>query len=171
MKAFLEMPVCHFCLKSGILCRQCEDKLSRGEVSQLDLEIGKELLSLETRFLELKDCVFHKAVTISNLLIILVSCKRKMPRELWRKLSKIISEQRKVNVRIVEKTSSLKALLNQVISPAKVVSINTIWLPDGTWESSVKIANSDAKKLPAAPHTLEALIHSLVGENVRFTFD
>jgi transcription antitermination factor NusA-like protein len=88
---------------------------------------------------------------------------------MWRKVSRALSEERGKPVRIVEKTSSLKALLTQILSPARILSVNTVWLPDGSWESSVKVPISDLKRLPAEPGVLEALIKALTNEKVTIT--
>lgn len=162
----MEIPVCYFCLKSGILCQSCSDKLRRGEITQLDLEMAKRLLELESRFPQLKDCVFHKAVEVPGLIYVLIGCKRKVPRLVLKRISKVLSEEKGVNVRLVEKTPSLKAFISQILSPARITSVNTIWLPDGTWESSVKIVPSDVKRLPAEPKVLEDIIRSLINEKV-----
>lgn len=165
----MDIPVCYFCLKSGFLCQSCSDKLRRGEITQLDLEVAKSLLELEPRFPQLKDCVFYKAVEVPGLVYVLVSCRRKIPRMVWRRVSRALSDDRGKPVRIVEKAPSLKAFLTQVLSPARITSVNTIWLPDGSWESSVKIPAADFKRLPAEPKVLEALIKDLINERVSIT--
>ncbi len=165
----LDIPVCYFCLKSGFLCQSCSDKLKRGEITQLDLEVARSLLDLEVRFPQLKDCTFYKAVEVPGLIFIMVGCRRRIPRVIWRKISKALSDEKKMAVRIIEKTPSLKAFLTQILSPARISSINTIWLPDGTWESNVKISPGDLRKLPAEPKILEALIKDLINEKVTIT--
>ena len=37
------LPVCDVCLKSGMLCQGCENKLKSGEITQMDLDIAKIL--------------------------------------------------------------------------------------------------------------------------------
>lgn len=165
----MEAPICHFCLKSGFLCQSCSGKLRRGEITQLDLEMARSLLGLESKFPQLKACTFHRAVEGPGLIYVLVAHRGRAPRAMWRKVSRALSEERGKPVRIVEKTSSLKALLTQILSPARILSVNTVWLPDGSWESSVKVPISDLKRLPAEPGVLEALIKALTNEKVTIT--
>jgi len=143
--------------------------LKRGEVTQLDLEVAKSLLELESKFPQLKDCAFHRAVEVPGLLYVLVACRKKIPRTVWRKVSRALSEERGKPVRIVEKAPSLKAFLTQVLSPARIASVNTVWLPDGSWESNVKVPANDFRRLPAEPKVLEALIKDLINEKVTIT--
>lgn len=37
------LPICDVCLKSGILCQGCENKLKTGEVTQTEVDIAKVL--------------------------------------------------------------------------------------------------------------------------------
>lgn len=162
----MQFPVCTFCLKSGLLCKTCDEKLKKGEITELDIEIAKWFLNNEGKYPQLKDCTFHKAVQRDNLLVVLIGCKNRGLTALWRKIGKSLSEERGVSVRIVEKTSSLREFLSQLLFPAKVISLNTIWLPDGSCENTVKVASEDLKKLPADVKVLEETIRELIGEIV-----
>jgi len=58
--------VCHFCLKSGILCSKCQAKLRLGEVTKTDLEIGRLLMSLEDTYPPLQDIYFYRAIKLAK---------------------------------------------------------------------------------------------------------
>lgn len=162
----MRFPICYFCLKTGLLCKTCDEKLKRGEITELDIEIAKWFLDNEGKYPQLRDCTFYKAVQKGDLLVVLIECKNKGLATLWRKIGKALGDEKGVNVRIIEKTSSLRNLLSQLLFPAKVVSLNTIWLPDGSCESTVKIAPEDLKKLPSDVKALEEVIRELIGETV-----
>lgn len=162
----MQFPICYFCLKTGLLCKTCYEKLKKGEISKLDIEVAKWFLDNEEKYPQLKDCTFYKAVQKDDFLVVLIGCKNKRLTALWRKLGKVLSDEKGVNVRIIEKTSSLRGLLSQLFFPAKVISLNTIWLPDGSCESTIKVAPEDLKKLPADVKALEEVIRELVGETV-----
>ncbi|MCS7140053.1 MAG: hypothetical protein N3F04_03985 [Candidatus Nezhaarchaeota archaeon] len=162
----MQFPICYFCLKSGLLCKTCDEKLRKGEITKLDIEIAKWFMENESKYPQIKDCTFFKAVQRDNLLVILVGCKSKTLNIVWKKVGKALSEERGVNVRIIEKTSSLRGLLSQLLFPAKLITLNIIWLPDGSCESIVKIEPRDVKKLPADAKALEEVIQELLGETV-----
>ena len=162
----MQFPICYFCLKTGLLCKTCDEKLKRGEITKLDIEVAKWFLDNEGKYPQLKDCTFYKAVQKDHLLVVLIECKNKGLTTLWRKIGKALGDEKGVNVRIIERTSSLRGLLSQLLFPAKVISLNTIWLPDGSCESTVKIAPEDLKKLPADAKALEEVILELIGETV-----
>lgn len=64
-----------FCVKSGILCRQCEEKVRKGQITKLDLEVIKTLAEFEGKYPVLKDVFFHKAKETGDTLAILVNKK------------------------------------------------------------------------------------------------
>jgi len=162
----VQFPICYFCLKTGLLCKTCNEKLKKGEITKLDIEVAKWFLDNEEKYPQLKDCTFYKAVQKDDLLVVLIGCKNKGLTAFWRKISKVLSDEKGVNARIIEKTFSLRGLLSQLLFPAKVISLNTIWLPDGSCESTVKVAPEDLKKLPADVKALEEVIRELIGETV-----
>ncbi|MDH5461082.1 MAG: transcription elongation factor NusA, partial [Candidatus Bathyarchaeota archaeon] len=68
----MKAALCNFCLKSGILCSECQRRLKSGEVSKTDLEIARLLLSLEDKYPSLQNVYFHKAVEANGVLAVLV---------------------------------------------------------------------------------------------------
>nr|MDO8077818.1 hypothetical protein [Candidatus Freyarchaeota archaeon] len=166
------MPICSFCLKSGIYCSTCREKIEKGEVTPLDLEIAKQLLELENRFPNLKDAEFRRSVETNNLVIIVVG-----PGDISHfigpkgKIVKILSDRLKKKVRVIEGDSSTKKTIEDILSPVSVLGVNTIWLPDGTLEKKVRIRRSDIRRLPTSVSTLEEVVHKLTNEKVRIVFE
>ncbi|MEA2090262.1 MAG: hypothetical protein U9O89_05845, partial [Thermoproteota archaeon] len=68
----MKAALCDFCLKSGILCSKCQEKLRSGEVSQVDLKIARLLLKLEKSYPSLQDVYFHKAFDADGVLAVVV---------------------------------------------------------------------------------------------------
>ena len=64
--------LCQFCLRSGILCSKCKRKVEKGEISQLDLEIGRLLISIEDKYPPLQDVHLHRAVEADSVLAVFV---------------------------------------------------------------------------------------------------
>ena len=61
-----------FCVKSGILCRKCQEKIEKGQITDLDLKIIRLLTELEKENPALQDVTYHKAVEAENNVVILV---------------------------------------------------------------------------------------------------
>jgi transcription antitermination factor NusA-like protein len=167
----LKTLICIFCAKSGVLCPKCQEKLDKGEITQDDVEISRWFIEYENKNPQLKDCTLHKVVRVPEMLVVMISCIGKISRAFLMKISKQISEEKKMNVRIVEKTSSIKKLLEQILAPARVMGINTIWLPDGSWESIIRIPKVDRKKMPIDANSAEEIMKKLTGEIIHIVFE
>ncbi|MGA2767205.1 MAG: hypothetical protein ABSF24_02675 [Candidatus Bathyarchaeia archaeon] len=134
----MKMGLCSFCLKSGILCQKCLAKLKSGEVSETDLRVARLLLSLEERFPSLQNVYFHKTIDTDRTLAIVVG-PGDVPRLLGYggKIVKTLSEETRKNIRILENGVDDRKFLEDLFAPLSIMTINTIWLPDGTTETRV----------------------------------
>jgi len=130
--------LCQFCLRSGILCPKCRRKVESGKVSQLDIEIGRFLLSLEEEYPSLQDVFFHKSIESDDVLAIFVG-RGDIPRILsyGGKIIKALEQKTGKTVRILEYQSDERKFLEDLFAPMDILTINHIWLPDGTTETRV----------------------------------
>ncbi len=130
--------LCSFCLKSGILCPKCLARVKSGEVTELDLKIARLLLPLEEKYPSLQNVYFHGAVEADNTLAIIVG-PGDVPRILsyGGKIIKTLSEETGKNIRVLEYGVDDRKFLEDLFAPLNIVTINTIWLPDGTTETRV----------------------------------
>lgn len=167
----MKTPICFFCAKSGVLCPRCQEKLDKGEVTEADVEVSKWFIDYEAKNPQLRDYVIHRTVKVPKMMIIMVSGGGGADRALLTKLSRQLSDEKRTNVRIVEKTSSIKRLLEQIVTPTRVMGANTVWLPDGSWESTIRMPRSDLRKMPLDPKSAEEAIKILAGEVIHIVFE
>ena len=145
------MGLCSFCLKSGILCQKCLAKLKSGEVSELDLKIARTLMSLEEKYPSLQNVYFHKAIEANKTLAIVVG-SGDVPRLLGYggKIIRTVSEEVGKSIRVLEHGADNRKFLEDLFAPLNIVTINTIWLPDGSTETRVIL-----KRRPGARSSLD----------------
>jgi transcription antitermination factor NusA-like protein len=141
--------LCNFCLKSGILCSKCQGKLKSGKVSEVDFTIARLLLSLEEQYPTLQDVTFHKAVEADKILAILVD-KGDVPRLLSHggKIVRALGEKTGKTIRILEHGVTERKFLEDLFVPLSILTINKIWLPDGTTETRVILRLGRRKRIP-----------------------
>lgn len=166
----MKIPICHFCAKSKILCPMCQDKLNKGEISQADIEISEMLIEFEEKYPHIRDVTLVKAVKPKPNVILALYISKDELRQVFNKISKEIQDKRGILLKFVKKTSSIRKIIDDIISPVKVVSINTIWLPDGSWESNIYISLRDKRKLPLPPELIEKAVYDLINEKVHIMF-
>jgi transcription antitermination factor NusA-like protein len=136
-------------LKSGILCQKCSAKVKAGEVSQLDLKVARLLLSLEEKYPSLQNVCFYKAVDVERTLAIIVG-HGDMPKILGYsgKITKAIADETGKNVKVLEQGVDDRKFLEDLFIPFSILTINTIWLPDGTTETRVILKRKRGSQLP-----------------------
>lgn len=163
--------LCNFCLKSGILCPKCSEKVKSGEVTKLDLEIARFLASLEDTYPSLQNAYFYKAIEARKTLAIVVG-KGDVPRLLGYggKIIKALSKKTGKSIRVLEHGTDDRKFLEDLFAPLSIVTINTIWLPDGTTETRVILRRKGSKGLPFDVEDLKEIAHKLRNLTLRVEF-
>lgn len=167
----MKTELCRFCLKSGILCQKCLAKLKSGEISELDLKIARLLLSLEERHPSLQNVYFHKAVDSGKTLAIIVG-PGDVPRLLGYggKIIKALGEEVGKSVRVLEYGVDDRKFLEDLFAPLSIVTINTIWLPDGTTETRVILRKRRGAQPPFDVKALKEIANKVRNMTLRVEF-
>jgi len=163
--------LCSFCLKSGILCQKCLAKLKSGEVSELDLKIARLLLSLEEKYPSLQNVHFYKAVDVDKTLAIIVG-PGDVPRLLGYggKIIRALGEEISRSVRVLEYGVDDRKFLEDLFAPLSIVTINTIWLPDGTTETRVILRKRRGTQPPFDVKALKEIARKVRNVTLRVEF-
>ena len=145
----MKTELCSFCLKSGILCQKCSAKVKAGEISDIDLKVARLLLSLEEKYPSLQNVCFYKAVEVEKTLAILVG-HGDVPKLLGYggKIVKTLGDETGKNVRVLEHGVDDRKFLEDLFVPLSILTINTIWIPDGTTETRVILKRKRGAQLP-----------------------
>ncbi|AGE70716.1 transcription elongation factor NusA [Sulfolobus acidocaldarius] len=164
----MKIPLDYICVKSGLLCNRCQSLVEKGEVENFEVDLLKQLIELEeTQFRELKDSTYHKSYKVGNLLILIVTSGSQMSYQKWIKVAKALQEKIGLRVRILEKSNSIKSTAVQLLTPARVLGVNTVWLPDGTVQYVVRISKQEKRFLPADETSLEEALSKIHSTQVR----
>lgn len=163
--------VCHFCLKSGILCPKCQTKLKLGEISKTDLDIGRLLMSLESTYPALQDVNFHKAIETDGVMALLVG-RGDVAKLLGYggKILKAIGEKVGKNIRVLEIGVDERKFLEDLFAPLNIITINTIWLPDGSQETRVILRRRGRRPLPINVEAVKQIAQKVRGVTLRVEF-
>ena len=165
-------PICKFCLQTGLLCPSCQEKLDKGEISELDVKIANELLELEKQFSTLKTITLNRIVHTNGLAILevdrgdipkVIGPKGKIIRHLEEKFSK--------RIRVVEIASSTKKIIQDILAPMQIMGVNKIFLPTGETERKIRVKRVRSHRFSMDIKTLEEAILHLTDQKVRIVFE
>jgi transcription antitermination factor NusA-like protein len=163
--------LCSFCLKSGILCQKCSARVKSGEVSEADLKIARLLLSLEQKYPSLQNVYFHKAVEVGKTLALIVG-----PGDVSRllgyggKIMRALGEETGKRVRVLENGVDDRKFLEDLFAPLSILTINRIWLPDGTTETRVILRRRHGTQPPFDTKALKEIADKVRNITLRVEF-
>jgi len=154
-----------------MLCQKCLAKLNSGEVSELDLKIARLLLSLEEKYPSLQNVFFHKAFDVDKTLGIIVG-PGDVPRVLGYggKIIKALGEETGKAIRVLEYGVDDRKFLEDLFAPLSIVTINTIWLPDGSTETRVILRKRHGRQPPFNVKALKEIASKVRNITLRVEF-
>jgi RNA-binding protein YhbY len=154
-----------------VLCPRCQGLVDSRVVEPYEVDVMRVLLDLEDKpeFKFLKDAVYHKTLKLADLLVITIQLPDSLTNQrLINKLDKQLSEVLGIKVRVIDKSvNNIRSIAFQLVTPARISGINTLWLPDGSVQYIVRIPKSDSRYLPASKEVIEEVLSTLVGSSVR----
>ncbi len=161
-----------FCVKSGILCRKCQEKIEKGQITDLDLKIIRSLSEFEKNFPILQDVQYYRSVESGDTLAVLVN-KRDVSKMLSTggKIVKALAEEFGMKVKVLGHGGDARQFLEDLFSPFSILAINTVWIPDGTTETKVILTGHPPKRMPVDFEVVKKLAHELQGMTLRIEFE
>jgi len=131
----------------------------------------KLLLELEKRFPRLQKAGYVKAVDGKETIFVVL--REGSLRDLQFKdlaaLRRILSEKLGKHVRLVEDSGDVIRFIEGVITPARIVAVNKIWLPDGSEE--MRVILDDRRSLKVGVNSLVEVVKEVKGIKLNVDFE
>ena len=132
-----KLPICYFDARTGILCANCEGRLRRGEITAADVEASKAVAHLSDRVQELGRATLRRAFEANGSYVLEfeqgdLAMLRSNP-----SIQTELGTALKGKVWLVGAGSNDRKFLEDVLFPARVLTVNTVWLPDGGKKTKV----------------------------------
>jgi len=165
------LPACKTCVSSGFYCTSCQDKLDAGVLTQFELDLAKDLLKLEENesFGFLSDISFYKAIDFEDVVILVIGKRDKI--KIKQNLIDWIKETYEIDELIlIEQTKNPRPVIESLISPNKLISLNEIFLATGDIEFKGVLNENDQDILLFTQKELEELVLELTGNAIRIEF-
>ncbi len=161
------LPVCDVCLKSGMLCQGCENKLKSGEITQMDLDIAKLLYKLGEGKIG-----FKKTIEIGDTVII-VTDKEQVGKLIGKsgKIVREISRSIEKKVRVVGENSDLRSVARDILAPARLSGINIVYGKEGQKKYKIRVMAEDSRRIPGRLDVLNSIIRELTSEDTLVVVD
>ncbi len=166
------LPADKTCINSGFLCTNCQARLDAGEITEFEIDLAKNLIQLEEqeeKFAFLKEISFYKAIDYEDLIILVVGRKDKL--KITPDLITWMKEAYEIDELIfIEKTNKPRPVVEALIAPYKLLSLNEIFLATGDVQFRAVLWEDDKEKILFTKEELEELIYELTGNITRVEF-
>ena len=165
----METELCKFCLKTGVLCPTCEEKVRSGKVGPSYMEVARLLLDLEAKGMSALQQAHLLNVADVGGVLVLVFKKGDLThlRPIRGKLARLLEEKTGKKVHFMEGDVSEREFLEQLFWPSRLLTINKVWLPDDTVETKVVLKG---RRPWANVETLVQIAKELRGLSLRVEF-
>ncbi|MFQ5712262.1 MAG: hypothetical protein ACE5GD_10875 [Candidatus Geothermarchaeales archaeon] len=164
----MKTALCSICQLTGVLCSSCEEKLRRGEITQLDVDVSIFLGQKTRDVKEFEGLRFLRAHHIDKHIVLLF--QRGGLSKFLKSGKKILNElnkQFRSNTILVEYHPSLREFVEGLFFPAPVTAVNLIWLPDGSKETRIILGRKLGKK---KVRILKKIVQKVMGVDVKVEY-
>jgi len=159
----VQTQLCTFCLKSGMLCSKCQQKVKSGTVSSNYIEVAKKLLEYEGQNQFLQMVNLENVIDAGSFLVLVVGRGDSGKFAINQKVTRDLGDAFNRRVLVLETGVNDRKFLEDLFSSQQIVTINIIWLPDGSTETRVVLKGRGAKRL--SKKRIQALVE--VAKKVR----
>jgi transcription antitermination factor NusA-like protein len=130
-----------------MLCSKCQTKIKTGAVTKDYMEVAKKLISYEGKNQFLQTVTLDNVVDVGGFLVLVVgkgdSAKFNANPNPIRDLGDAFNRR----VVVIEASMNDRKFLEDLFSGQQIITINIIWLPDGSTETRVVLGARGAKRL------------------------
>lgn len=169
----IKLTLDRMCIQTTNLCKNCQNAFDLGEITDVDITLGRILMNLAKTNKYLNDLTVLRIVETDRNIFIMV---KKDQVEKMEKAEKLIkdaldkSENRKLH--FFEKTNSPKVLVDTILYPIKPVSNTTIIIPpEGHKEIKLIFKSSHKEDIPLSANEVSKLTSKILGMETHYVFE
>ncbi|MFH1473572.1 MAG: hypothetical protein ABIE55_01630 [Candidatus Aenigmatarchaeota archaeon] len=166
----MQTPLCHDCLTSKNLCDTCHSKLENNELTEKEISVLRFIYNLSTKTMSLQDIKIVKVIDRGVLLIITGRGNAARLVGKGGAVVKLIAKKFKKSIRILEEASNIKDFVEELVTPAKVNGINTLYR-DNEEIFRVRVPEIQKNHLLLSQEDFSSVISSFYDKKVELVFD
>ncbi len=158
-----KLPICYFDARTGILCGNCESRLNKGEITAADVEASKAVAQLADRVPELGKVTLRRAFESNGSYVLEFDQGDMAHLRSSPLLQSELEGALKGKVWLVGAGGNDRKFLEDVFFPARVLTVNTVWLPDGGKKTKVIVPARRSERRIGAFDKLRAAVKQARG--------
>ncbi len=167
----MKTPICAFDAKSGILCAKCTAKLKSGHITQADVDLSKKLTKLSERIPDLRDATLLRGLDVDGDYVLVVPSidllrLRRDPTLLTR-----LEDELGKKLWLLEGETTDRKALEDLFYPMRILTVNTVWLPDGSKLTKAIIPKRSADRFSINLEQIKKIVKLVRGIDLLVEFE
>ncbi|MEM3684305.1 MAG: hypothetical protein QXX17_04050 [Conexivisphaerales archaeon] len=167
----MKLPICTFDAKIGVLCPKCEAKLRNGELTQTDVDISIALVKLASKFPALDKLTLKRAFSLDGEIVLLLGQGDMAQIRSNPKLASAIQEALGKKVWFTEAESDDRKFVESLLYPARIMTMNTVFVPDGSRIMKITIPGKRTSKFPVDIEKVKNIVKETRGIDLVVRFE
>ena len=143
----MKTPICTFDAKTGILCAKCETKLRLGHLTHADIEGAMKITKIAEHNQDVNKFTMISAAKVDDDFILILRGSDIIVLRTNTPLSKKFEDEFQSKVWFVEAEATDRRFIENLFFPAKVLTVNLIWLPDGNKLTKAVVTDGNHSEL------------------------
>jgi transcription antitermination factor NusA-like protein len=163
----MKTAVCEMCLKSGILCTSCTEKVRSGQITEAEVRVAEILLRLSGERKQLRDVSIKKVIDSHGMVVVVcglgdaakvIGASGQNAKRLEKELSK--------RVMIVEEAADMKEFVRNILRPVPVLSISALYKQG---EEIIKVATGDRRSQKISSSDFSRIMKAVYGREAEIS--
>ncbi|AFZ71120.1 hypothetical protein Calag_1413 [Caldisphaera lagunensis DSM 15908] len=166
----MQIPLDKICVKSGILCPNCQAKIDKGLYEKWEVDVMKVLVELEDKIKGLRDVNYKKSIVFDRKLYIILENLGSHRHELEKYLREKLRNFNFDRIVLIEYASNPKELVYKLLANVEIKSTNIYYSPDGIVYYVAKIPSYEKPKVDEIGDSVKRIFKILTRNDIYFEF-
>lgn len=167
----MKLPICGFDAKNAILCPQCESKVESGEITKADVEASKVLAKIAKSNNEIENFTLYSCKEFQGNFVLSLAKNDIMRIRQSRTLYRILQDQFKGKIWLVEADETDKKFIEDLFFPTKILSINSVWAPGGIQKTKAVVSGKWTPRFPIDTEKVIEIVKNARNLDIEIEFE
>ncbi|HJM79740.1 MAG TPA: transcription elongation factor NusA [Nitrosopumilus sp.] len=163
-------PICNFDAKNAVLCPQCESKVDRGEINKADVNASITLAKLAKTNKEIENFSLYSCKEFEGNFILALAKNDIMAIRQSRTLYRLLQEQFKDKIWLVEADETDKKFIEDLFFPTKILTINAVWT-GGIQKTKAVVSGKWTPKFPIDTKKVVEIVKNTRNLDIEIEFE
>ena len=167
----MKLPICIFDAKNAVLCPQCEGKVDAGDLTKADVDASITLANIAKSNNEVEKFTLYSCRELGGDFVLSLAKNDIMVIRQSRTLYRLLQEQFKSKIWLVEADETDKKFIEDLFFPTKILSINSVWAPGGIQKTKAVVSGKWTPRFPIDTEKVVEIVKNARNLDIEIEFE